>query len=107
MQEVDFQNDYEALSDEELVRLFKEGVQDVFGELAVRYILVIRNKSGGLYNMGIEAEDLFQEGLIALHTAVMTYRNGDGASFYTYASKCIRNRLVSAVRTVNSNSGFT
>ncbi len=103
MQEVGFQSDYGQLSDEELVALYKQGVQDAFGELSVRYIVVIRNRSAGLYNMGVEAEDLFQEGLIALHTAVTTYREDDGASFCTYASKCIRNRLISAVRKVNNN----
>ncbi len=103
MQEVGFQSDYGQLSDEELVALYKQGVQDAFGELSVRYIVVIRNRSVGLYNMGVEAEDLFQEGLIALHTAVTTYREDDGASFCTYASKCIRNRLISAVRKVNNN----
>lgn len=102
MQAVEFQHDYERLSDEELVSLYKQGVQDAFGELSVRYIVVIRNRSSGLYNMGVEAEDLFQEGLIALHTAVITYRKDDGASFATYASKCIRNRLISAVRKVNT-----
>ncbi len=103
MQEVDFQGDYEQLCDEELVELYNCGVQDAFGELSVRYILVIRNRSAGLYNMGVEAEDLFQEGLIALHTAARTYRDGEGVSFSAYASRCIRNRLISAVRKVNSD----
>ena len=104
MQEVEFPKKYELLSDEELVELYNSGVQDAFGELSVRYIVVIRNRSADLYDMGVEAEDLFQEGLIALHSAVKSYdmREG-GASFRTYASVCIRNRLISAVRTVNNN----
>ena len=103
MQEVQFQSNYEHLSDEELVVLYNRGIQDAFGELSVRYIVVIRNRSAALYNMGVEAEDLFQEGLIALHTAAKTYNREDKASFSTYASRCIRNRLISAVRKVNNN----
>lgn len=102
MQNVEFPEKYELMSDEELVELYNGGVQDAFGELSVRYIFVIRNRSADLYNMGIEAEDLFQEGLIALHTAVKTYSESGGASFRTYATACIRNRLVSAIRAANN-----
>ncbi len=45
-----------------------------------------------------EIDDLFQEGLIALHKAFLTYKTDKGASFSTYASACIRNSMVSWVR---------
>ena len=102
MQQPETSEKYELMSDEELVGLYQSGVPDAFGELSVRYIVVIRNRSSDLYHMGIEAEDLFQEGLIALHTAVSSYCVGKGASFRTYATVCIRNRLVSAVRAANN-----
>ncbi len=103
MQENELSESFELLSDEELVGLYNDGVQDAFGELSVRYIFVIRNKSADLYHMGVEAEDLFQEGLIALHTAVKNYRNDGGAAFRTYAAVCIRNHLVSVVRLANNS----
>ena len=103
MQQPETSEKYELMSDEELVGLYQSGVPDAFGELSVRYIVVIRNRSSDLYHMGIEAEDLFQEGLIALHTAVSSYCEGKGASFRTYATVCIRNRLVSAVRAANNS----
>lgn len=103
MQQSETSEKYELMSDEELVRLFQSGIPDAFGELSVRYIVVIRNRSSDLYWMGIEAEDLFQEGLIALHTAVNTFSEEKGASFRTYATVCIRNRLVSAVRAANNS----
>ncbi len=103
MQQPETSEKYELMSDEELVRQYQSGIPDAFGELSVRYIVVIRNRSSDLYQMGIEAEDLFQEGLIALHTAVSTYSEEKGASFRTYATVCIRNRLVSAVRAANNS----
>ncbi len=44
-----------------------------------------------------DPEDLFQEGLIGLLKAVRTY-DGVSSSFSTYASACVGNSVVSAVR---------
>ena len=49
---------------------------------------------------GTEDEDLAQEALMGLLAAVRTYRPEVGAAFTTYATACIRNRLLSAARRV-------
>jgi RNA polymerase sporulation-specific sigma factor len=49
-------------------------------------------------------EDLRQEGLMALLKAIQSYRSGLKASFSTYASVCIRNRMLSTLKK-NSLSG--
>lgn len=103
MQDVEFPEKYETLSDEQLVKLCNNGVQEAFSALSVRYIFVIRNKSAELYHSGIENDDLFQEGLIGLHNAVRTFDPDNAASFRTYAGVCIRNHLISVVRAANSN----
>ncbi|MCL2850805.1 MAG: sigma-70 family RNA polymerase sigma factor [Firmicutes bacterium] len=43
-------------------------------------------------------EDLIQEGLIALLRAKQTFKGDGGAKFETYASTCIRNRLIDILR---------
>lgn len=96
-------DDFKNLTDIELIKLYKNGNQTAFQQLAVRYIFIIRNKSSDLYNMGIESEDLFQEGLLGLHNAVLSFNEKGGASFRTYAGICIRNRLISAVRAANAD----
>ena len=102
MQDVEFPEKYEVLSDEQLVKLCNKGVQEAFSALSVRYIFVIRNKSAEPYHQGIEKDDLFQEGLLGLLNAVESY-NADGkASFRTYAGVCIRNKIISAVRSFQS-----
>ncbi len=93
---------FDTRSDEELVCLYNNGSQSAFQQLAVRYIFVIRNKSSDLYNQGVETDDLLQEGLLGLHNAVRSFRSDGDASFRTYAGVCIRNRLVSAVRSANA-----
>ena len=46
----------------------------------------------------LAAEMIMQEGLLALLSAVHTYSVGGEASFKTYATVCIRNRMISVLR---------
>ncbi|MBQ8135397.1 MAG: sigma-70 family RNA polymerase sigma factor [Clostridia bacterium] len=103
MQDVAFPEKYETLSDEQLVKLCNNGVQEAFSALSVRYIFVIRNKTAEIYHSGLENDDLFQEGMIGLHNAVKTFDPYNTASFRTYAGVCIRNHLISVIRAANSN----
>ncbi len=102
MNDLILDDDLNSLSDEQLAALSRNGKQEAFGELYVRYISIIRSKAEKYYNMGIDAEDLFQEGLIGLDDAVKSFNADETASFRTYASVCISNRMVSALRRANS-----
>ena len=95
-------DEFIRLTDNELIELFRNGNQTAFSQLALRYMFVIKNKSVDLHGKGIDEDDLMQEGFLALHSAVNSYDENSEASFRTYASVCIRNRLVSAVRIANS-----
>ena len=93
-----FFDDTEAQDDAELCRLCREGDQSAFALLASRYYLLLKKSAAKYSESADDSEDLFQEGLIALHDAAMTYRQDAGAAFYTYAGVCIRNRMISALR---------
>lgn len=95
-------NPGDTLSDAELIKRFRAGDQTAFQLLAARYFLVIRNRAAAFYGRGMEAEDLFQEGLLGLHHAACSFREDGKASFGTYAGVCIRNRLVSVLRSVQT-----
>ncbi len=95
--------DHNTLSDGQLAALYRSGDQEAFAELAVRYMAVIRSKASDLDFPGVEADDLFQEGLIALDSAARSFQSAGTASFRTYAGVCIRNRLVSALRRAGSD----
>lgn len=49
--------------------------------------------------LGLEEEDLVQEGMLALWKAVRSYKSNNGAKFETYASVVIYNRIVDIIRT--------
>lgn len=52
----------------------------------------------------LESEDLLQEGLMALLSAVRIFREGEGVPFRSYAYACARNRMISALRQVGGDS---
>ena len=47
---------------------------------------------------GYEKEDLYQEAVIAFLRALHSFDESRGAGFYTYASSCIKNHLLSLLR---------
>lgn len=91
-----------ALSDDELVRRCKENDEEAFRLLMNRCFLLLKKRAADYAVRGAEAEDLMQEGLIALHNATRTYDENGKASFRHYADVCISNRLCSIVRHVYS-----
>ena len=48
--------------------------------------------------VGGEFDDLYQEGMIALLSAMRKYDPSRFGNFEAYASKCVKNRLIDAVR---------
>ena len=67
-------------------------------ELVRRHRQLVRVCARPYFLAGADADDVMQEGMLALLHAAATYDASRAASFRTYASLCIRSRLVSAVR---------
>lgn len=88
-------DDFSSLSDDELCELIKNGNEEAFDQLVIRYIPILRAKSSFHIRFGLEAEDLFQEALLALHNAAKSYNSKAGATFKTFASICIDRSLFS------------
>lgn len=74
------------------------GDDEAFGRIVRRMEPLIHDQIRRLRCDSLEAEDLAQEALIGLLAAVRSYRPEGGAAFTTYATTCIRHRLVDAVR---------
>ncbi|MBQ7088359.1 MAG: sigma-70 family RNA polymerase sigma factor [Clostridia bacterium] len=74
------------------------GDQEAFAQLVHRMMPLIRAQIHDCGCAGVEDEDWIQEALMGLLAAVRTYRPDGGASFTTYATACIRNRLLSVAR---------
>ncbi|MDR0858608.1 MAG: sigma-70 family RNA polymerase sigma factor [Oscillospiraceae bacterium] len=66
--------------------------------LIVKYTPLVRSIVRPFYLTGGDSEDLFQEGLLGLLSAIRSYDASKGASLKTYAAVCIRRRIISVIR---------
>lgn len=81
-----------------LVLQAQQGEDAAFSRLAAEMMPTLRSLAQQYQSAAVESEDLMQEGLLALLSAVHTYSVGGEASFKTYATVCIRNRMISVLR---------
>ena len=71
---------------------------DADQNLAVRYHRLVRICARPYFLAGGDSEDLIQEGMMGLLSAIREFAPEKGSSFRTYAETCIRNRILSAIR---------
>jgi RNA polymerase sporulation-specific sigma factor len=85
------------MSDEELAMLTQSGDKTAWEELYKRYKPKVLSIARRFFLSGGEVEDLVQEGMCGLYAAVSGYKK-DSGSFAGYAYRCIKNRIVDAVK---------
>lgn len=88
----------EDLSDEGLCLCAAGGDSQAEAELVRRYGQLVRACARPLFLAGGDSEDLIQEGMLGLLTAIRGFDPGRDTAFRTYAEICIRSRLLTAVR---------
>ena len=88
-------------TDNELILLSREGNSQAEEELAKRYIKSVRICARPYFLAGGDSEDLIQEGMLGLLSAIRTYNLSSQASFKTYAEQCIHNRIFSAIESAS------
>ena len=96
-----YENDVSELErqpDETLCFLASAGNRLAEETLVTRYNRLVRTCARPFFLAGGDSEDLTQEGMVGLITAVREYDAGKEASFRTFAVICIRNRLYSVLR---------
>ncbi|MDD5938948.1 MAG: sigma-70 family RNA polymerase sigma factor [Clostridiales bacterium] len=85
-------------SDESLCALAASGDRVAEECLVTRYNRLVRACARPYFLAGGDSEDLIQEGMIGLLSAIRGFESGMETSFRTYAEVCIRNRLRSAMK---------
>ena len=96
-----YENDVSELErqpDGELCLLAAAGNRLAEETLVTRYNRLVRTCARPFFLAGGDSEDLTQEGMVGLITAVREYDAGKEASFRTFAEICIRSRLYSVLR---------
>lgn len=85
-------------SDETLCALASSGDRLAEECLVARYTCLVRRCARPCFLAGGDSEDLIQEGMIGLLSAIRTFDAGKGVVFRAYAEVCIHNRLRSAMK---------
>lgn len=96
-----YENDVPELErqpDEALCLLAAAGDRLAEETLVARYNRLVRTCARPFFLAGGDSEDLTQEGMVGLITAVREYDAGKEASFRTFAEICIRSRLYTVLR---------
>lgn len=94
-------NKYNNLSDEDVIKLIKQGDNQALSYLLERYKELVNIKVGKYYIVGAEREDTVQEGMIGLFKAIKCFDSQKQNSFKTFANICIERQLITAIKTSN------
>ena len=90
--------EYKDFNDYELVSYIHEGNEDANNILIKKYEPLINKISLKMLpyckSNGLELADLVQEGMIGLNHAIDRYQEQENILFYTYAKKCIENKIL-------------
>ena len=90
--------DFRNKTDEELAAIAQAGGEGAEEELLNRYKSAVRARARKFFLTGGETEDLAQEGMIGLVSAIRDFRADGGKSFKNFAYLCVSRRIYSALR---------
>ena len=89
------------LPDSQLQMQALRGDSNAEEALLSRYTRVVRMCARPFVLAGGDSEDLIQEGMMGLLSAIRSYDAASGVSFKSYAELCIRNRIRSALKSAS------
>lgn len=91
------------MTDNELITAFRGGDRAACDELLNKYKPIVLRVARRFFLTGGETEDLVQEGMCGLYSAMQNFKSGD---FSSYAYACIKNRIVDVVKHSASNKNY-
>ena len=86
-----------AISDEELVKSAQNGNKDAMDSIILRYKNLVYMIASRYYMQGFDNDDIIQEGMLGLYSAVLDYKNGN-TKFKTFATMCITRKIISLLK---------
>ena len=94
-------NNYNNMSDDELLGLINKKDTDALDFLICKYKDLVNSKVNKYFIIGAEKEDIVQEGLIGLYKAIKDYKPDKQNSFKSFANLCIERHLITAIKSSN------
>ena len=84
---------YSEKCDNDLLHLAQEGDKQAEEQLALRYSRLVKICSRPFFLAGGDGEDLIQEGMFGLLSAIREFDDSMNTSFKTYAEICVKRRI--------------
>lgn len=91
--------EFEQLSDEELVEEVHRGNTEALDYLITKYRLFVKAKARSYFLIGADKEDIVQEGMIGLYKAIRDFKGDKLSSFRAFAELCITRQIITAIKT--------
>jgi len=89
---------YKSIDDNTLLLMVSKGDKGAEEELVIRYMRLVRMCARPLFLVGGDSEDLIQEGMMGLLSAIRQYDKEQNSSFKSFAILCINRRLYDAIK---------
>lgn len=89
---------YSNFTDNELLSMADSGDKIAEDQLALRYTRLVKICSRPYFLVGGDGEDLIQEGMLGLLSAIREFDISMNTTFKTYAEVCVKRRIYSAIK---------
>ncbi len=96
-----FDNKYNNMTDEELIKEIRLGDLTAQNFLLEKYRNLVNMKANRFFLVGAENDDMLQEGMIGLFKAIKSFDLDKNNSFKTFANLCIERQLITAIKSSN------
>ena len=94
-------NQYNNLTDEQIISYVKQGDEKALSYILERYKELVNMKVGKYFMIGAEREDIVQEGMIGLYKAIRSFNPDKQNTFKSFANICIERQLITAIKSSN------
>ena len=91
--------EFEAMADEQIVKLAQDADGAALEYLLNKYKNFVRTKARSYFLIGADHEDIVQEGMIGLYKAIRDYRAEKLSSFRAFAELCVTRQIITAIKT--------
>lgn len=85
------------MGDLDLILRAQSGDESAKNSLMIKYKGLVLSICRKYFLLSVEQEDLIQEGMIGLFNALSSFKPNLNASFKTYATRCIKNKIKSDI----------
>ena len=94
-----YTQDYDSMTDEQVVRLAQGTDSQALEYLLNKYKNFVRTKARSYFLIGADHEDIVQEGMIGLYKAIRDYKAERLSSFRAFAELCVTRQIITAIKT--------